>query len=258
MIHVVTVHHQSDRWIEVQTGYLARHLSQPYRTYASLEGIAPRWHDAFDVVVPSTGRHAGKLNHLARVATDGADPDDLLVFIDGDAIPITDPLPAITEALATTALVAVRRDENLGDRQPHPCFCATTVGTWRAIGGDWSNGATWTNAQGVEESDVGGNLRWQLEQAGLSWTPLLRSNHHDLHPLWFGVYGGVVYHHGAGFRSMLCRLDHQLASRGLGDSKLDGLRRKVRLQLRARDASRHSDEVFEQLRHDPEFWRRFA
>lgn len=257
MIHVVTVHHQSDRWIEVQGEYLARHLSRPYRTYASLEGIAPRWHDAFDVVVPSAGRHAGKLNHLARVATDGADPDDLLVFIDGDALPVADPLPTIDSALATTALVAVRRDENLGDRQPHPCFCATTVGTWTSLAGDWSNGATWTNVSGATVTDVGGNLGWQLARAGLAWTPLLRSNRHDLHPVWFGVYGGIVYHHGAGFRPMRSRVDHEIAGQGLGSSTIDRVRRELRLRSRERAARRQAEDVFDHLRRDPDFYRRF-
>jgi hypothetical protein len=85
VIHVVTVHHRSARWIDVQVGYLRRHLLRPYRTYASLEGVDPAWHDRFDVVVLSAGRHAGKLNHLARVVLDEADPDDLLMFLDGDA-----------------------------------------------------------------------------------------------------------------------------------------------------------------------------
>lgn len=208
--------------------------------------------------MPSSGRHAGKLNHLARVACSDAAADDLLIFIDGDAIPIADPLPTIVDALSTTALVAVRRDENLGDLQPHPCFCATTVGTWMELGGDWSNGATWTTAAGREESDVGGNLRWQLDRAGLSWTPLRRSNRVDLHPLWFAVYGEIVYHHGAGFRSMLSRVDHEIASRGLGTTKLDGLRRQLRLRARARAAARQSDEVFDHLCRDPDFYRRFT
>lgn len=257
MIHVVTVHHQSDRWIEVQASYLARHIRQPYRTYASLEGIGRRWYDHFDVVVSAAGRHAGKLNHLARVAAAEADPDDLLLFIDGDAFPIVDPLPTINAALEETALVAVRRDENLGDRQPHPAFCATRVSTWTELGGDWSNGATWENARGQEVSDVGGNLRWQLERAGLAWTPLLRANGRELHPVWFGLYGGIVYHHGAGFRSMISRLDHEITSHGLGDSPVDRVRRTIRLRARARAASRHSDEVFADIQADPTFYRRF-
>ena len=38
------------------------------------------------------------------------------------------------------------------------------------------------------------------EPRGIEWRPLLRSNGTDLDPLYFGIYGDVVYHHGAGFR----------------------------------------------------------
>ena len=31
--------------------------------------------------------------------------------------------------------------------------------------------------------------------------PLLRSNRRDLDPVYFALYGDIVYHHGAGFRA---------------------------------------------------------
>jgi hypothetical protein len=258
VIHVLTVHHRSARWIDVQAGYLRRHLAVPYRTYASLEGIDERWHDRFDVVVPSAGRHAGKLNLLARVALDDAVPDDTLMFLDGDAFPIADPVPTVEKALATTALVAVRRDENLGDPQPHPCFCVTTAGTWSDLGGDWSNGPSWTNRDGRVVSDVGATMLWLLDRAGLTWTPLLRSNRRELHPVLFGVYAGVVYHHGAGYRPMVTRVD--VEARGIDRRWPGPLGRVVPPVLRAiqdRRNRRLSDEVFEHLARDPEFYRRF-
>jgi hypothetical protein len=103
-------------------------------------------------------------------------------------------------------LAAVRRDENLGDPQPHPCFCITTVGFWNDIGGDWrAAGYTWTNSLGYRTSDVGGKLLGTLNDAGIRWRPLLRTNEVDLHHLWFAIYGDVVYHHGAGFRGRRAR-----------------------------------------------------
>jgi len=258
VIHVVTVHHRSARWIDVQVGYLRRHLAQPYRTYASLEGVDPAWHDRFDVVVPSAGRHAGKLNYLARVVLDEADPDDLLMFLDGDAFPIADPLPTVEAALAATDLVAVRRDENLGDRQPHPCFCVTTAGTWAALGGDWSNGPTWTNSRGAVVSDVGATLRWQLERSGRTWTPLLRSNRRDLHPVLFGVYADIVYHHGAGYRPMMTRVDvDRLGLRRTWPRPLDLVMPPALRLVQSRRNRRTSEEVFRHLARDPQFYRRF-
>ncbi len=97
--------------------------------------------------------------------------------------------------------MAVRRAENLGDRQPHPCFCVTTVREWRELGGDWSYGYCWRDARGSLMSDVGANLLRKLELTNTPWVELLRSNRRNLDPLFFAVYGEVVYHHGAGFRA---------------------------------------------------------
>ena len=91
------------------------------------------------------------------------------MFLDGDAFPIADPIGLIEDGLAKAPLVAVRRAENVGDPQPHPCFCVTTVGTWRRLPGDWSGGYTWPGHQGKLVTDVGGNLLRALELAELDW-----------------------------------------------------------------------------------------
>lgn len=199
MIHVVTVHWQSDRWIDVQLAYLERNVPDPYRVYASLNGIDDpdawrRFHWAGDL----EGSHPSKLNQLADIVAADAAPSDVLVFLDGDAFPVRPLVPWLDDVLAAYPLVAVRRDENLGDPQPHPCFCATTVGFWQGLGGDWSV-ASWVNEAGREVKDTGGRLMHQLDEAGVAWLPLLRTNTANPHPLWFGVYAHRVYHHGGGF-----------------------------------------------------------
>jgi hypothetical protein len=159
----------------------------------------PSYASLFDRVVDQGGRHSDRLNHLALEILYEADDDDLLMFLDGDAFPVADPMPLIEDALARAPLVAVRRDENLGDGQPHPCFCVTTVGTWRRLPGDWSGAYRWRDANGKRVSDVGGNLLRALELSSTPWVPVLRSNRRNLDPVFFAVYGGVIYHHGAGF-----------------------------------------------------------
>jgi hypothetical protein len=214
MINVVTVHWQTPKWIEIQLAYLERNLRNDFRVFATLNGIADlelrnRFHYSDDV----EGTHEEKLNALAQVVIEHADPTDTLIFIDGDAFPVR-PLDAwISETLQSYPLAAVRRDENLGDPQPHPCFCVTTVGFWRDIGGDWSRGGTWTNTVGKEVTDPGGNLLHRLRELDLPWLPLLRTNTSDPHPLWFAIYGHLVYHHGAGFREMFSRADKALKPR---------------------------------------------
>ena len=123
------------------------------------------------------------------------------MFLDGDAFPIADPMPLIAESLAKAPLMAVRRVENLNDQQPHPCFCVTTVGAWRDLPGDWSSGYEWVNSEGAHVSDVGANLLRQLELTKTPWVEVLRSNRKNLDPVFYGIYGDCVYHHGAGFRA---------------------------------------------------------
>jgi hypothetical protein len=54
-------------------------------------------------------------------------------------------------------------------------------------------------------TDVGATLWRRLDDAGEAWTPLLRTREDGHDSVLFGVYGDVVYHHGAGFRSAKVR-----------------------------------------------------
>lgn len=201
MLHIATVHYRSPDWIEIQTSHLREHISVPYQTWTSLEGIDPSYAVHFDRVLEQRGSHAGKLNHLAMEISHVASDDDLIMFLDGDAFPIADPLPLISDALARAPLLAVRRAENVNEPQPHPCFCVTTAGTWHKLPGDWTAGPTWIGAHGKPTSDVGGNLLRVLELTQTPWVEVLRSNRRNLDPLYFAIYGEVIYHHGAGFRT---------------------------------------------------------
>lgn len=262
MIHVATVHHHSDRWIDIQLGYFARAMNEPYRVVANCEGVDPARTTGFDVVVPAMGPHPGKLNHLAAVIARDAAPDDVLMFIDGDAFPIVDPMPAVRRALDENPLVAVRRDENVGDPQPHPCFCATTVGFWESLHGDWSRGYTWVNTFGETVTDTGANMLYLLERADAAWTPLLRSNRVDLHPLFFAVYGDIVYHHGAGFRRIRSRRDRAEAGRPRVQASTSFGRflqsgRRLWADRGERDRNELSKRLYDQILADPEFYRQF-
>ncbi len=200
MLHIATVHYASPRWIEIQTRHLREHISVPYKTWTSLQSIDPSYAVHFDRVIDQAASHAGKLNNLALEISHEAEDSDLLMFLDGDAFPIADPMPLIDDGLARAALIAVRRAENGGDEQPHPCFCVTTVKTWRDLPGDWSAGHRWTSTDGRHPTDVGGNLLRALELTNTPWVDVLRTNRVHMDPLFFAIYGDTIYHHGAGFR----------------------------------------------------------
>ena len=214
MINVVTVHWQSPKWIGVQLDYLDRCIGAPYRVYAALNGIEDkdlwsRFHYAEDM----PGSHPEKLNALAKVVALESDPSDVIIFLDGDAFPVQALFPRLHDEISKHSLVAVQRREILDDRRPHPCFCATTVGFWSEIGGDW-RWAPWRDPNGRFHNDVGSRLMLQLEQRGTEWLAMNRSNTNNIHPVWFAVYGHRVYHHGAGFRPMISRVDINKAYSG--------------------------------------------
>jgi hypothetical protein len=172
MIHIATVHWATDRWVDVQLHYLEKHVQSPFRVYACLDGIERDLSDRFYYSLSlEQARHPDKLNLLAERITGDSDANDLIVFLDGDAFPIAPFEPAVEVMLAENSLAAIRRDENRGDPQPHPSFCVTTVGFWQDIGGDWSRGQTWLNADGETVDDPGGKLLKALEERGTSWTP---------------------------------------------------------------------------------------
>jgi hypothetical protein len=275
MLHIATVHWQTEDWIDIQLAYLKRHIPGPHRVYAFLNGVpeanrARFFHSSCEPV----REHAVKLNLLADVIRSKAAEDDLIMFLDGDAFPIADLSPILDGKLASHPLVAVQRLENNGDRQPHPCFCVTTVGFWNSIGGDWNEGFTWADKSGKPVTDVGGNLLGILEERKIDWCPLLRSNRTNLHPLWFGVYGGAVYHHGAGFRKdKLSRADLAVLAEAQGRrpavaraatrtldyllrrSPVRALRGLTRAQREDRRVARLSQEFFERVKSDEQFYR---
>jgi hypothetical protein len=262
MFHIVTVHWRTPDWIEPQLRFVRRHFPDGTRVYASLNGIDAEYRSSFAYAEDLPGTHPEKLNALAAIVSEQAAADDHLVFIDGDAFPIA---PITPEILQGTPLTAVRRDENLGDPQPHPCFAVTTVGFWNSIAGDWRPGYTWVNALGYRTTDVGANLLHILRDRNIQWRPLLRSNRVNLHPLWFGIYGDVVYHHGAGFRGrvarstldlrrarvpawipVLRRYDKQLALRA-------AMRRRHDARAEALAESARAREILDAIRADHDF-----
>jgi hypothetical protein len=202
MLYIATVHHKSPRWIEIQASHLRRHICVPFETWTSLEGIDSSYGSHCDRVLEQRGPLAGKLNHLAREISHVAADEDLIMFLDGDAFPIADPLPVVLEGLRTAPLVAASRAAGIAEPQPHPCFSVSTVGAWRALPGDWSSGWAWPQAGGGHTSDVGANLLRALELSQTPWVQLERTNRSQSDPRFFAIYADVVYHHGGGFRDL--------------------------------------------------------
>jgi hypothetical protein len=264
VIHVLTVHWQDDSWVDIQLTYLHKFIQQPFKVYAFLNGL-PHEHRAkyFYSSTEPIVEHPIKLNILADIAAfNSTGPDDLLMFIDGDAFPIGDISSFGCEKLEQYSLIAVQRKENNGDVQPHPCFCLTTVGFWKAINGDWKPGYEWENLQGNIITDVGGNLLGILREKGIDWYPMLRSNKRNPHPLFFGLYEDLIYHHGAAFRKPFCRIDRARISKERAKfvNWLPTRRLKEMYDPTRKIIEGNSilvQQIFEMIKQDPSFYRYF-
>jgi len=133
--------------------------------------------------------------------------DDLLVFTDCDAWPIKDNWSKeIREHLEKHAVVSIQRRENpeplLKEEYkpyPHASFYVMKAKVWQENYG-YPNGLSWSLNPSLTISTMGPTMKVWLESKGLTSYPLLRTNVIDIHPLYFGVYGDLVYHHGAGTR----------------------------------------------------------
>lgn len=240
MIYIATVHWETDKWIDIQLKYFEKNIAQPYRVYAFLSGEAckhkGKYH--FTCCEPIV-EHAIKLNLLARFISLQASNDDVIIFIDGDAFPVKPLDNFITKTLQHYPLAAIRRTENIGDIQPHPSFCFTTVGFWKSIEGDWSEGYQWETTAGIRRTDVGGNLLKTLIDKKIDWLPLERTSQLTHHGLMFGIYADLVYHHGAGFRAPLSMFDRTKSLVGIINPKplallLDFILKKVSIKNRFR------------------------
>jgi hypothetical protein len=114
-----------------------------------------------------------------------------------------------------------------------------------------------------------------LEEKGIDWYPLLRTNKVNPHPLQFGVYGDLIYHHGGGFRKTaggrVSWMPHRdalrkgsvrgwLAGRLPRRGRLGYLRRRIdpvrryRKEL-AEQLTVINDRVFELIKGDDQFYR---
>jgi hypothetical protein len=257
---------------------LVRNISEPFRVWAWLNHVPGEHGHKFHYVnTEDIFEHAVKLNILADlIYFDSNRDDDLIIFLDGDAFPVADMVPFVRTKLKEYPLVAVQRLENNADIQPHPCFCVTTVDFWKRIGGDWKQGYTWVDPQGKKITDIGGNLLGILHCKQVNWYPMHRSNRTNLHPLWFGIYEGLVYHHGAGFRYPSSRIDRRkiemeakrtwrwpiggvinhLTRTRPGLRYLQRLNPIRALEMRTIRQNRVlSDQVFARIRGDSEFYR---
>jgi hypothetical protein len=223
MLHIITNHHETLKWLPMQSEYLQNNTLESYKVYCGITDInehesLEKDRDSFNnysfyTLEDVANQHADKLNALfGKIDFDkDVDENDLLVFVDPDALLIQ---PGWEEKLKdfilnkNVPIVAICREENIEPllredqkNYPHPCFLATSVKFWK------ENNLSWDLDPSQGASCAGVLLKKWLSENEIQWGKLLRSNCFNLHPLNFGVYGNMIYHHGSGNRPTYDSID---------------------------------------------------
>lgn len=282
MIHVITVHHKSDKFIDLQLENLARTGDQ-YNIWYVLDEVdwpalplPERIHQVNKINPPHRPEnmtdardHAQRLDYafniLALKQVDDRswppiEDDDLVMFLDGDAWPVKRNIEQWARNLLDDyVFVAVRRTE-FGHVQPHPSFLITTVQRWR----NHSN-FTWKVTRRIDKPnkvDIGMALYNEAVERRLPWLALDYINAWEPYTNLASLYGidrggfgpiPVVYHHGRGFRSnKSVQLIYQAAANGKSLETRRDHRRYSRLLT---EAAKLSDEWLDKAHLDPDFWK---
>jgi len=250
MVHICTVHHEDFRWADIQLRYLRKNLKRDFRIYADTpDGSTYNGSYFYSQHVktrePWPSRdHATKLDKLTDVVLDVADDDDLIMFFDGDAFPIAPMDDYLDSRLGEYPMLTVCRKESVPYFHPHPSFTCATVRFWKELGSTWQP----RYGKSVNHNDTGSQLKDKMERLGVKCYPLLRTNKNNPHPLWFGIYDDLIYHHGAGFRLPISKFEAADAGGVWNDDII-----MARPEFKAKQEIR--GQMFETIKRDPEFYR---
>jgi hypothetical protein len=170
---------------------------RPHSSLAALARLADR------LPVPHSDRlmertHPDALDHLAgKVSGDF----DYIVTLDNDSFPVRDDWldVLVGECERGAALAGVYRDEMAPAIAPfiHVSGLCIRPRDLRALNVSFGRGA---RPEIEHNQDVGQQITYELTRLGRTLAPLRRSNALNFHFLMGGIYGDVIYHHGAGSR----------------------------------------------------------
>jgi len=225
MIHLYTLHFKYDYWVDLQVNSFKKHIKVPYKTYAIFSHMSQdiyekrkNMYDHFEIRESGKSKHKGGNYH----ATDGnrhifpaiesnAKKGDIILRMDSDAFLIDDITQDFVDMVVDKKFIALCEPQHEWDTTvvtPHPSFWSYPVeflqqGLAEVMGAilEDSNSNWW-----------GGVERW-LKNNDIEWTPITRSNKINLHPLYYGIYNDLVYHHWAGSRNMITRADRKRAEK---------------------------------------------
>lgn len=245
MIYFLTVHWRTTRWLGSQHRYIKKNTPEKHKIYVAVpkQFTMSKYGFKYDYILHTDeNKHGSKLDQLASIVGESADDEDIIVFIDGDAFPVKRHIPTMRVLLRKYPLVAIQRLEDAGSVHPHPSYCVTTVGFWKKIEGTWAVQNTYRAHGRIHLKDTGGKLWRILHRGQHPWKPLHRTNKRDYHPLFYGLYHNLIYHHGGGFFGRIPR------------TRLDNASSKVKRQPWRKMAETYGPQFYNRLGKDPLFY----
>ena len=208
----MTVHYKSHEWVKVQYDFISKYISE-CKTYAYVdESPTESWPFKFDFDFRRDSKikrkwpaaeHGSKLDNLVKCLNNPVD-DDILIFLDGDSFPIYSLDQFIFDTLTEYQFISIVRKE-MNHSFPHPSFAMCRYKLWKEYKLTWLPGCF--NNIRVDIDDPGVTLQKQLESNKIKWKQILRTRSLSTHPIFFGIYGNLIYHHTAGFRPPTTRWD---------------------------------------------------
>jgi hypothetical protein len=190
-------------WIKLCLEQLERHTAGSYDILVWDNSALPEQLEILeaDPRVAVFSEHEKDVRHgraLDRLLREVPEATEYVVTLDTDSFPIRDGwLENLTGRLDAGAWIAgVWRDEMAPKIQPyvHPSCLAARRDTLLELD------VNFAREPPTHRVDVGQNITNAVVAAGGSISRLRRSNARNMHFLMGGIYGDLVYHHGAGSR----------------------------------------------------------
>ena len=223
MIHLFTLHFGSDEWVDLQLKSFEKHIKVPYKTYAIFSHMDSETYERrekdFDYFkVSEMGKHIHKNGRyhvtdghreVLPIIKENMNDSDVFMRFDSDAILIDDIDEKFIDKIKQKNFISVQEPQHEWDlnyETPHPSFWAfpcklLNEGLDNAMGEIIEDGhSNWW----------GGVVKW-LKLNNITYYPLNRTNKINLHPLYYGIYSDLIYHHWAGSRDMITRPDRKRA-----------------------------------------------
>jgi hypothetical protein len=223
-VHITSTHYGNPFWIDIQLKQLKKHLKVPYKTYmvhANMpEGYGDYTND-FNVLFSDSRSkfHNVDSHKLALpIIQKELQPNDIVIKIDSDAFFINDIDEAFLDRVDREKFIALkepRHESNLEHDTAHPVFYAFKGEYLKVLNKDASKDGGLMEAMCTIQVDGasnwwGGVDKWLRKTIG-KWGVIERTNVTNLHSLYFGIYGDLIYHNWAGSRIMRTREDRRRA-----------------------------------------------